>query len=170
MSFRSRNQIETIRKERESTAEATLRTQLKMHSIVYTQDSRCSKKLGKRKKEAETNTGFSLLVSNNDSGATLKDMTKHLKSYFQISQQIHSVYFIIQHTYFRYSIRKEMLQVLQDKEKIELLLQKDSGIKTKRAHLQKRIKRLTNACILLTDFSMNIYNFNKAQLQYKEDS
>lgn len=90
--------IETIRKEKETAAESMLRTQFKMESIIYTQDSTYSKKLGKRKREEENEcvTGFGALVnkstnstnnnvSNNDSRATLKEMVKHLKSYYQVS-------------------------------------------------------------------------------------
>lgn len=88
--------IETIRKEKETAAESMLRTQFKMESIIYTQDSTYSKKLGKRKREEEKDcvTGFGALagnkitnsnVSNNDSRATLKEMVKHLKSYYQVS-------------------------------------------------------------------------------------
>ncbi len=67
-----------------------LRTQFKMELIVYTQDSTYSKKLGKRKREEEKdvtsvwNKSTSGTVSN-DSGATLKEMIKHLKSYYQVS-------------------------------------------------------------------------------------
>lgn len=87
--------IEAIRKEREIAAESMLRTQFKMELIVYTQDSTYSKKLGKRKREDEQGTALSGLnfgavktsstVSSNDSGATLKEMIKHLKSYYKVS-------------------------------------------------------------------------------------
>lgn len=65
-----------------------LRTQFKMEMIVYTQDSTYSKKLGKRKREDEIeifNGMIKSLPSNTDSGATLKEMIKHLKSYYQVS-------------------------------------------------------------------------------------
>lgn len=64
-------------------------------------------------------------------------------------------------------LQREMLQMLQDKEGTEILLQEDSGIKTKRIHLQSRLNRLSKARILLTDFSMNIYNFSTTKLQGK---
>lgn len=85
--------IEEIRKEKEIVAESMLRTQFKMESIVYTQDSRYSKKLGKRKREDEPVLGgFSVALGQKstsntvgNSGATLKEMIKHLKSYYQVS-------------------------------------------------------------------------------------
>ena len=58
-----------------------LRTQFKMESIVYTQDSTYSKKLGKRKREEEQ---AGIKNSSFDTGATLKEMIKHLKSYYQV--------------------------------------------------------------------------------------
>lgn len=85
--------IEAIRKERETAAESMLRTQFKMELIVYTQDSTYSKKLGKRKREDEqlSVTVFNGVTvkpstSSTDSGATLKEMIKHLKSYYQVSE------------------------------------------------------------------------------------
>lgn len=70
--------IEDIRKEKENIAESMLRTQFKMELIVYTQDTTYSKKLGKRKREGD-------LMNSVDTGATLKEMMKHLKSYYQVS-------------------------------------------------------------------------------------
>ncbi len=99
--------IEAIRKEREIAAESILRTQFKMELIVYTQDSTYSKKLGKRKREDEEDfeslfsatqakKSTSSTVSSNDSGATLKEMIKHLKSYYNVSviYMLYNVFFL----------------------------------------------------------------------------
>lgn len=165
--------IEAIRKEKEAAAESMLRTQFKMELIVYTQDSTYSKKLGKRKKEEEQQVvgGFGnplvrpSTFSTHDSGATLKEMIKHLKSYYQIAGQrlADQIPLVIRYQMLQESaiqLQREMLQMLQGREKTEALLQEDSGIKTKRIHLQNRLKRLSKARFLLTDFSMNIYNFS----------
>ncbi|TKS65634.1 Mx Interferon-inducible [Collichthys lucidus] len=176
--------IEEIRKEKEIVAESMLRTQFKMESIVYTQDSRYSKKLGKRKREDEPVLGgFSVVLvqkstSNTvgNSEATLKEMIKHLKSYYQIAGQrlADQVPLVIRYQMLHESaiqLQREMLQMLQDKEKLNSLLQEDSGIKNKRIQLQLRFNRLTKARILLTNFSMNIYNFNTTeQRDMKEPS
>lgn len=66
-------------------------------------------------------------------------------------------------------LQREMLQMLQDKEKIEHLLQEDLGTKSMRNHLQNRLDRLTKARILLTDFSLNIFSFGAPQLQAEAD-
>ncbi|KAM8756297.1 LOW QUALITY PROTEIN: interferon-induced GTP-binding protein Mx-like [Acanthopagrus schlegelii] len=159
--------IEAIRKEKEITAEALLRTQFRMESVVYTQDSAYSKKLGKRKREPENVKGF---FNDNDSVATLIEMTKHLKSYYQIAgrrlaDQIPLVilYQLVQE--FTVQLQREMLQVIQDKEKAESLLEEESGIRAKRINLQNRQERLKKARALLMEFSMNIYSFSKTQLQ-----
>lgn len=62
-----------------------------------------------------------------------------------------------------------MMQMLQDKEKIQLLLHEDGGIQTKRTHLQSRLDRLTQARILLNDFSLNIFNFGMPELEAKAE-
>lgn len=68
--------------------------QFQMELIVYTQDTTYSKMLAKRKREDEqeaVNAFVSLAksqsktVNNNSSGATLKEMLKHLKSYYQVN-------------------------------------------------------------------------------------
>lgn len=97
--------IEAIRKEKEITAEALLRTQFKMESIVYTQDGAYSKKLGKRKREPETFNKY-----NSDSVATLIEMTKHIKSYYQVS--LHAVHFLMHHTHLKYRVGKKLFKNL----------------------------------------------------------
>lgn len=54
-------------------------------------------------------------------------------------------------------LQREMLQILQAKEKTEFFLYEDSELKAKRVRLQNCLKRLTKARVLLTDFRMNTY-------------
>uniref|UniRef100_A0A3Q3BXK2 Interferon-induced GTP-binding protein Mx n=1 Tax=Haplochromis burtoni TaxID=8153 RepID=A0A3Q3BXK2_HAPBU len=75
--------IEDIRTKREAEAEAILRLQFQMELIVYTQDTTYSQMLAKRKKE-DKEEAVNSLVNNNSSGATPKEMLKHLKSYYQM--------------------------------------------------------------------------------------
>lgn len=58
--------------------------QFQMELIVYTQDTTYNQMLAKRKREDEKEAVNSL-VNNNSSGATLKEMLKHLKSYYQVN-------------------------------------------------------------------------------------
>uniref|UniRef100_A0A3B4EX58 Interferon-induced GTP-binding protein Mx n=1 Tax=Pundamilia nyererei TaxID=303518 RepID=A0A3B4EX58_9CICH len=76
--------IEDIRTKREAEAEAILRMQFQMELIVYTQDTTYSQMLAKRKRE-DKEEAVNSLVNNNSSGATLKEMLKHLKSYYQVN-------------------------------------------------------------------------------------
>uniref|UniRef100_A0A3Q2VCS5 Interferon-induced GTP-binding protein Mx n=1 Tax=Haplochromis burtoni TaxID=8153 RepID=A0A3Q2VCS5_HAPBU len=76
--------IEDIRTKREAEAEAILRLQFQMELIVYTQDTTYSQMLAKRKKE-DKEEAVNSLVNNNSSGATPKEMLKHLKSYYQVN-------------------------------------------------------------------------------------
>ncbi|XP_031608229.2 interferon-induced GTP-binding protein Mx-like [Oreochromis aureus] len=171
--------IEDIRTKREAEAEAILRMQFQMELIVYTQDTTYSKMLAKRKREDEqeaVNSFVSLAksqsktVNNNSSGATLKEMLKHLKSYYQIAGQrlADQIPLVIRYQMlqqFANQLQREMLQMLQDKERKESLLQEDIGTKTQREQLQKGLKRLSNGHLLLTEFSMNTFNFSSAQGQ-----
>ncbi|XP_060898306.1 interferon-induced GTP-binding protein Mx-like [Labrus mixtus] len=168
--------IESIRQEKEVEAEAMLRTQFKMEAIVYTQDTTYSKKLGKRKREEEQANASPLSVLKSTStggGATLKEMIRHLKSYYQIAgqrlaDQIPLVirYQMLQQTAIQ--LQREMLQMLQDREITETMLQEDPHIKSKRIDLQKRLKRLSEARVLLTNFSMNIYNFKAKAVKQRD--
>lgn len=59
--------------------------QFQMELIVYTQDTTYSRMLAKRKREDEAEAVNCKTVNNNSSGATLKEMLKHLKSYYQVN-------------------------------------------------------------------------------------
>lgn len=58
--------------------------QFQMELIVYTQDTTYSQMLAKRKRE-DKEEAVNSLVNSNSSGATLKEMLKHLKSYYQVN-------------------------------------------------------------------------------------
>ncbi|CAJ1051457.1 interferon-induced GTP-binding protein Mx-like isoform X1 [Xyrichtys novacula] len=161
--------IESISKDKEAAAEAMLRTQFEMESMVYTQDTTYSETLGKRKREEEQGSRVfswgTRTTSTTETGDTLKEIIKHFQSYYQIAGQrlADQIPLVIRYQVLQQSARqlhREMLLMLQDKEKTEFLLQEDALTKSKRTQLQNRLKRLTKARDLLTNFSMNIYNFN----------
>ncbi|KAL6111829.1 uncharacterized protein ACO6RY_08723 [Pungitius sinensis] len=156
--------INTITKEKATAAESMLKTQFKMEMIVYTQDNRYSKKLVKRKRDEDK----LCLNFSNDSGATLREMIKHLQSYYKIAGQrlADQIPLIIRYQVMQESavqLQREMLQMLQNNANTELFLHEDCGIKTERIRHQNCIKRLSAARILLTDFSLNTYNFNQGR-------
>ncbi|XP_061583829.1 interferon-induced GTP-binding protein Mx-like [Cololabis saira] len=162
--------IEAIRTEKETVAESMLRTQFRMELIVYTQDCRYSKKLGKRKREPQPVPPFVQPMKLNDRGASLSEMIKHLKSYHQIAGQrlADQIPLVIQFQMLQeltIQLQREMLQMLQDREKMESLLQEDCNISNNRIHLHNCIKRLTKARFLLCEFSINIYDFTMTPVE-----
>lgn len=78
--------IDAIRKEKEMAAEFMLRTQFQMELTVYTQDSTYSKFLEEQyAQEQKNNALLGVPKSRVNFAATMKEMMKHLKSYFQVS-------------------------------------------------------------------------------------
>ncbi|XP_071228704.1 interferon-induced GTP-binding protein Mx2 isoform X2 [Salvelinus alpinus] len=174
----AKTKIETIKQEKESTAESTLRTQFKMELIVYTQDSTYSYSLRKRKREEEeleegelvknpplsfgSQKGFSVVsvrstVNSTDTHATLREMMLHLKSYYHIASQrlADQIPMVIRYMVLQESasqLQREMLQTLQEKDNIEQLLKEDFDIGSKRAALQNKLKRLMKARSYLVEF------------------
>uniref|UniRef100_A0A4W5LY31 Interferon-induced GTP-binding protein Mx n=1 Tax=Hucho hucho TaxID=62062 RepID=A0A4W5LY31_9TELE len=153
----AKTKIETIKQEKESTAESMLRTQFKMELIVYTQDSTYSYSLRKRKREEEELEEGESTVNGPDIHATLQEMMLHLKSYYHIASQrladqIPMVirYMVLQE--FASQLQREMLQMLQEKDNIEQLLKEDIDIGKKRAALQSKLKRLMKAHCTLVKF------------------
>ncbi|XP_005952305.1 interferon-induced GTP-binding protein Mx [Haplochromis burtoni] len=156
--------IEAIKQDKEATAESMLRTQFKMELLVYSQDRTYSNSLTESKQEddeeeVEHNHRGKLRtpVYTKDNHATLQELMLHLKSYYKIAgqrlaDQIPLVirYHMLQEAAIQ--LQREMLQMLQDKEKLEFLLKEDSDIGTKRAALQNRVTRLMKARAYLVEF------------------
>ncbi|KAJ8388547.1 hypothetical protein AAFF_G00132610 [Aldrovandia affinis] len=160
----AKTKMEAIKQEKECMAESMLRTQFKMELIVYTQDSTYSQSLEELRREEQTEEddppeplySRSIVYSTN-SNATLLEMMVHLKSYYRIASQrladqvpLVIRYLVLQET--AAQLQREMLQMLQDQEATELLLKEDYDTGTKRAALQSRLKRLTQARNYLLKF------------------
>ncbi|XP_035266228.1 interferon-induced GTP-binding protein Mx3-like [Anguilla anguilla] len=159
----AKTKIEDIKKEKESSAESMLRTQFRMELIVYTQDSTYSHNLDEIRREDvedeedEGHTFKRSIVYSPDSHATLQEMMVHLKSYYRIASQrlADQIPLVIRYLMLQESaaqLQREMLQMLQDKENVGLLLKEDYDIGSKRAALQSRLKRLTQAQNYLMKF------------------
>ncbi|XP_070693648.1 interferon-induced GTP-binding protein Mx-like [Pempheris klunzingeri] len=159
----AKGKIESIKQQKEITAESTLRTQFKMELLVYAQDRTYSNSLSERKREEEEEDrriqhpqilGF---VYRMDNHATLQELTLHLKSYYKIASQrlTDQIPLVIRYQMlqeFAAQLQREMLQVMQDKENSEFLLREDLDIGSKRAALQSRLKRLMKARTYLVEF------------------
>ncbi|KAL6481073.1 hypothetical protein MHYP_G00091530 [Metynnis hypsauchen] len=162
--------IDDIKQEKEAEAETMLRTQFKMEQIVYTQDSMYSQSLSAmRHDEGDEDedeeyaksriNGFASvsLISNTDNHATLQEMMRHLKSYYNIvskrlADQVPLVmrYLLLEESAKR--LQREMLQLMQDKDSADELLKEDYDISSKRANLLSRQKRLMQARSYLVKF------------------
>ncbi|KAF1391315.1 hypothetical protein PFLUV_G00040850 [Perca fluviatilis] len=167
----AKTKIEAIKQQKESTAEAMLRTQFKMELIVYSQDRTYSSSLSDRKKEEEEDeeegrrSGRSLgllhkersIVYSMDNHATLQELMLHLKSYYKIAGQrlADQIPLVIRYQMLQESaiqLQREMLQMLQDRENLEFLLKEDCDIGSQRAALQSRLNRLMKARRYLVEF------------------
>ncbi|KAJ4927591.1 hypothetical protein JOQ06_015316 [Pogonophryne albipinna] len=168
--------IEAITKEKEAAAESMLRTQFKMEILHPGQH--IQQEVREEEQPATSPFDFQIIgstsstVNSSNSGATLKEMLKHLKSYYQIAGQrlADQIPLVIRYHVMQESalqLRREMAQMLQAKEKTECFLQEDFSMETKRRQLQNSLKRMSGARVLLNDFSMNIYNFNTTQVKRK---
>uniref|UniRef100_A0A669BQZ8 Interferon-induced GTP-binding protein Mx n=1 Tax=Oreochromis niloticus TaxID=8128 RepID=A0A669BQZ8_ORENI len=154
--------IEAIKQNKEATAESMLRTQIRMELLVYSQDRTYSNSLSESKEEdeEEENNHRGKLrkpVYIKDNHATLQELMLHLKSYYKIAGQrlADQVPLVIRYHMLQEAaiqLQREMLQMLQDKEKLEFLLKEDSDIGTKRAALQNRFTRLMKARAYLVEF------------------
>ncbi|XP_040015312.1 interferon-induced GTP-binding protein Mx isoform X2 [Xiphias gladius] len=158
--------IEVIKQEKESTAEAMLRTQFKMEMIVYSQDRTYSSSLTDRKREEDEEEDKRKgpkfhkersILHFMDNHATLQELMLHLKSYYRIASQrlADQIPLVIRYLMLQESavqLQREMLQMLQDKDNLEFLLKEDYDIGNKRAALQSRLRRLMKARAYLVDF------------------
>uniref|UniRef100_A0A3Q2UYS0 Interferon-induced GTP-binding protein Mx n=1 Tax=Haplochromis burtoni TaxID=8153 RepID=A0A3Q2UYS0_HAPBU len=126
--------IEAIKQDKEATAESMLRTQFKMELLVYSQDRTYSNSLTESKQEDD------------------EEEWKNIWTKSRLADQIPLVirYHMLQEAAIQ--LQREMLQMLQDKEKLEFLLKEDSDIGTKRAALQNRVTRLMKARAYLVEF------------------
>lgn len=151
--------IENIKKTKESTAESMLRTQFKMEMMVYSQDRTYSNSLSDRREENEEEEKRYKKITKYfpDNHATLQELMLHLKSYYRIASQrlADQIPLIIRYQMLQQTalqLQREMLQTLQDKENLELLLKEDLDVGSKRAALQSRLNRLMKAREYLVNF------------------
>ncbi|XP_035857799.1 interferon-induced GTP-binding protein Mx isoform X2 [Sander lucioperca] len=160
--------IKSIMQQKESIAQSMLRTQFKMELLVSSQDrtySSCNSLSDRIREEEEKEdkckgTNFhkeSSIVHSMDNHATLQELMLHIKSYYKILSQhlAHQIPLVIRYHILQESaiqLQSEMLQMLQDKPKLELLLSEDYDIGRKREALQSRLKHLMKARTYLVEF------------------
>ncbi|NXQ63090.1 MX protein, partial [Anthoscopus minutus] len=151
--------IEDIKEKQAAEAERHIRAQFKMERIVYCQDDLYIGDLNSVK------TGN---APNMSSGKDLQflapkeqivmEMVSHTTAYFsgaskRLSNQIPLIILSSVLQDFGEDVQTSMLQLLQDKEKLNFLLEEDTEAAKARNYLSQRIDRLTKACQYLRDFS-----------------
>ncbi|NWX51739.1 MX protein, partial [Steatornis caripensis] len=148
--------IEDIREKQAAEAERLIRTQFKMERIVYCQDDIYITNLNSTKAEQATEVGnekplpFSVLFGKQVFCLFfpfLQEASKRLSNQIPLiilSSALHD---------FGDNLQTTMLQLLQDKDKLNHLLQEDSEVAKRRIHLSERANRLTKACQHMRQFT-----------------
>ncbi|XP_051870969.1 interferon-induced GTP-binding protein Mx3-like isoform X1 [Pristis pectinata] len=139
--------IATLSCEQEREAEKLLQAQFKIESVVYSQDSLYSHSLGILKSNK-----FGLFGN-----ASIQEMSYHLQAYYKIaSNRLADQIPMVIRCYILNEIvdklRIEMLQILQDRDRINEYLSEDHDTQRKRETLKCRIDRLRKAQKILLEF------------------
>nr|XP_034971708.1 interferon-induced GTP-binding protein Mx2-like [Zootoca vivipara] len=142
----AKNRIESIRKKQAKAAEAAVKIHFAMEQTLYCQDNlyqwylKAVKEAAKEKKTTETAK----------EGTAIAETAFHLEAYFKsaanrLSSQIPLIiqYFILKE--YGDKLQNEMLQLLQEKEKLSLLIQERTDAAEQRQFLSDRIDRLAQA-------------------------
>ncbi|NXA73193.1 MX protein, partial [Thryothorus ludovicianus] len=147
--------IEDIREKQAVEAERHIRAQFKMEKIVYCQDNLYLSDLNTVKGESACNAAsnrnlhsfYQCSILLFFSPSILQGASKRLSNQIPLiilSSVLHD---------FGENIQTSMLQLLQDKEKLNFLLEEDTEAAKIRNYLGQRVDRLTQACQYLRNFS-----------------
>ncbi|NXP36355.1 MX protein, partial [Leiothrix lutea] len=152
--------IEDIRDKQAAEAESHIRAQFKMEKIVYCQDDLYSGDLNSVRAEiAHTmSSGKDLQFPAPKEPSVVVEMLSHTSAYFsgaskRLSNQIPLIILSAVLQDFGENVQTSMLQLLQEKEKLNFLLEEDSEAAKTRNYLSQRADRLSKACQYLREFS-----------------
>ncbi|NWV05663.1 MX protein, partial [Ptilonorhynchus violaceus] len=153
--------IEDIREKQAAEAERHIRTQFKMERIVYCQDDVyiCDLNAVKAENAPKIPSGKEMQFhAPKEEPFVFMEMVSHTKAYFsgatkRLSNQIPLIILSSVVHDFGENVQTTMLQLLQDKDKVDFLLEEDTEAAKQRNHLSQRAARLTKACQYLRDFS-----------------
>ncbi|XP_027597756.1 interferon-induced GTP-binding protein Mx-like [Pipra filicauda] len=154
LSRAAKMRIEDIKEKQAAEAERHIRTQFKMERIVYCQDDiyLCDFNTVK------ANMPQNIFQAPKEEPSFVQEMVSHTKAYFsgaskRLSNQIPLIILSSVLHDFGENIQTTMLHLLQDKDKLNVLLEEDSEAAKHRNYLSQRVDRLTKACQYLRDFS-----------------
>ncbi|NXV04875.1 MX protein, partial [Cettia cetti] len=151
--------IEDIRAKQAAEAERHIRAQFKMERIVYCQDDIYSGDLNTAKAEKT----FNVSLGKNLQLPAPNEPSFHFAIIFppitqgaskRLSNQIPLIILSTVLHDFGENVQTSMLQLLQDKEKLNFLLDEDSDAAKTRNYLSQRVDRLTKACQYVKEFSL----------------
>ncbi|XP_068126850.1 interferon-induced GTP-binding protein Mx2-like isoform X2 [Hyperolius riggenbachi] len=144
----AKGKLENICSDQQKEAENVLRNQFRMENIIYCQDSIYGRYLKNAREDA---TKFcSLKRPQGDAYLSVVEMTYHLQAYFKnaIARLGSQIPIIIQHYVlhqFSEKLQNQMLQVIQVKENINLMLVEKQDLSQDRKNLKGQIDRLKKA-------------------------
>ncbi|RLW07577.1 hypothetical protein DV515_00003512 [Chloebia gouldiae] len=153
--------IEDIREKQAAEAERHIRTQFKMERMVYCQDHLYTHYLNTAKAQNAFNTSseknLQSLFAPKESPVVM-EMASHTSVYFseaskRLTNQIPLIILSSVLHDFGENVQTSMLQLLQDKEKVNLLLDEDSEAAKIRNCLSQRAEHFTKALQYLREFS-----------------
>ncbi|XP_014793450.1 PREDICTED: interferon-induced GTP-binding protein Mx-like isoform X2 [Calidris pugnax] len=154
--------IEDIRDKQAAEAERHIRNQFKMERIVYCQDDAYVSDLRYVKQQNATKAGnekeFHVGTVSNQEPSFVEEMLCHTKAYFygaskRLCNQIPLIILSSALHDFGDNLQTTMLHLLQEKDKLNHLLQEDTEAAKHRSYLSQRVNRLTKACQYLRDFT-----------------
>ncbi|NWT62141.1 MX protein, partial [Erythrocercus mccallii] len=144
--------IEDIREQQAAEAERHIRAQFKMERIVYCQDDIYTGDLNTAKAENSSKIPFlfpfQFSLMQFFSPSIMQGASRRLSNQIPLiilSTVLHD---------FGEKVQTSMLQLLQEKEKLNCLLDEDSEAVRARNYLSQRVDRLTKACQHVRDFSL----------------
>ncbi|XP_075347981.1 interferon-induced GTP-binding protein Mx-like isoform X2 [Mycteria americana] len=163
LSRTAKARIEDIKEKQIAEAERQIWTQFKMERIVYCQDDLYINDLNSAKVENTTKAGNAKELQAgsvfSQEPAFVQEMVCHTKAYFngaskRLSNQIPLIILSSALHDFGDNLQTSMLHLLQEKDKLNYLLEEDSEAAKRRTYLSQRVNRLTKACQYLRDFSL----------------
>ncbi|XP_032888414.1 interferon-induced GTP-binding protein Mx3-like [Amblyraja radiata] len=139
--------IAIMSNKQETEAEKFLQAQIKVESVVYSQDRLYSASLSKAKSN----------LPQAFANGSIQEMSHHLEAYYKIvsnrlADQIPMVIRCYILNEFADKLRIDMLQLIQDKDHINVYLMEDEDTKRKRDDLKSKIDRLRQAQKKLLEF------------------
>ncbi|XP_053166757.1 interferon-induced GTP-binding protein Mx1-like isoform X1 [Hemicordylus capensis] len=155
----AKNRIEDIKEKQLETTEVTIRNQFEMEQMLYCQDNVYSEDLNTvreqqknphQKDSTHVPTVFNFGTFPVQEDASITAMAYHLQAYFssagnRLSCQIPLIIQFFMLKKYGDHLQNEMLQLLQEKEELSVLLQERKDAAEKRVFLSERINRLTQA-------------------------